>query len=339
MDGALCRPLGGSQLHPDLPVSRIGSPPGRCAACGGEEGRKLAAIDHITGEQFEVLVCSRCGLGRTDPAPDDLLRYYPIGYYGSGGIRFNPLVEAAIRTSRGARVAAVTRAHPAPGAVLDIGCGRGLMLSDLARRGWRTVGVEMSEAASRHAREVLGLDVRVGDLAGCEFPSASFDVVTLFHVLEHLPDPDAALAEARRVITPDGRLLVEVPNFGSLQSQLTGGKGFHLDAPRHLFHFTRAALLQLLGRAGFEPLGVATHSFEFGYFGMLQSLLNLATLRQNALYEMLKNRTARPPDAPGRDVAATLALLLPAGLVSLPLEAGAAAFGRGAVLRVLARPR
>jgi SAM-dependent methyltransferase len=320
-------------------VSRIGSPPGRCAACGGEEGRKLAAIDHITGEQFEVLVCSRCGLGRTDPAPDDLLRYYPIGYYGSGGIRFNPLVEAAIRTSRGARVAAVTRAHPAPGAVLDIGCGRGLMLSDLARRGWRTVGVEMSEAASRHAREVLGLDVRVGDLAGCEFPSASFDVVTLFHVLEHLPDPDAALAEARRVITPDGRLLVEVPNFGSLQSQLTGGKGFHLDAPRHLFHFTRAALLQLLGRAGFEPLGVATHSFEFGYFGMLQSLLNLATLRQNALYEMLKNRSARPPESLGRDVAATLTLILPAGIVSLPLEAAAAAFGRGAVLRVLARPR
>jgi len=236
-------------------------------------------------------------------------------------------------------VAAVTRAHPAPGAVLDIGCGRGLMLYGLARRGWRTVGVEMSEAASRHAREVLGLDVRVGDLAGCEFPSASFDVVTLFHVLEHLPDPDAALAEARRVITPDGRLLVEVPNFGSLQSQLTGGKGFHLDAPRHLFHFTRAALLQLLGRAGFEPLGVATHSFEFGYFGMLQSLLNVATLRQNALYEMLKNRSARPPESLGRDVAATLTLILPAGIVSLPLEAAAAAFGRGAVLRVLARPR
>ena len=320
-------------------MSRTGSLPGRCAACGGEEGRRLAAVDHITGERFEVVVCSRCGLGRTDPAPADLLRHYPTGYYGSGGIRFNPLVEAAIRTSRGARVAAVTRARAAPGAILDIGCGRGLMLYDLARRGWRTVGVEMSEAASRHAREVLGLDVRVGDLAGCKFPGASFDVVTLFHVLEHLPDPDNALSEARRVITPDGRLLVEVPNFGSLQSRLTGGKGFHVDAPRHLFHFTRASLVELLERAGFEPLGVATHSFEFGYFGMLQSLLNVATLRQNALYEMLKNRTARPPDAPGRDVAATLALLLPAGLVSLPLEAGAAAFGRGAVLRVLARPR
>jgi SAM-dependent methyltransferase len=320
-------------------VSRTGSLPGRCASCGGEEGRRLAAIDHITGEQFEVVVCSRCGLGRTEPAPADLVRYYPTGYYGTGGIRFNPLVESAIRTSRGARVAAVTRAHPAPGAILDVGCGRGLMLSDLARQGWRAVGVEMSEAASRHAREVLDLDVRVGDLAGCKFPSASFDVVTLFHVLEHLPDPEAALAEMRRVITPDGRLLVEVPNFASLQSRLAGGRGFHVDAPRHLFHFTRAALFGSLERAGFETLSVATHSFEFGYFGMLQSILNLATRRQNVLYEILKNRTARPPQSLGRDVAATLALLLPAGIVTLPLELTAAALGRGAVLRVLARPR
>jgi SAM-dependent methyltransferase len=320
-------------------VSRTASPPGRCASCGGEEGRRLTAVDHISGEAFELAVCSRCGLGRTDPAPADLLPYYPTGYYGSGGIRFNRVVEAAIRTSRSSRVAEVTRAHPEPGAILDVGCGRGLMLSELANRGWRAVGVEMSDVASRHAREVLGLDVRVGDLAGCEFPAASFDVVTLFHVLEHLPDPDAALAEARRVITARGWLLVEVPNFGSLQSRLAGGRGFHVDAPRHLFHFTRAALLQSLERAGFEPLRVATHSFEFGYYGMLQSLLNLATRRQNALYEMLKNRTARPPGSLGGDVAATLALLLPAGIVSLPLEAGAAAVGRGAVLRVLARPR
>jgi SAM-dependent methyltransferase len=320
-------------------VSQTGSLPGRCASCGGEEGRRLAATDHITGEMFEVVVCSRCGLGRTDPAPADLRRYYPTGYYGSGGIRFNPLVEAAIRTSRTSRVAEVTRAHPAPGAILDVGCGRGLMLSELAHRGWRAVGVEMSDAASRHAREVLGLDVRVGDLVGCKFPTASFDVVTLFHVLEHLPDPDSALAEVRRLITADGWLLVEVPNFGSLQSRLAGGRGFHVDAPRHLFHFTRAALLQSLERAGFEPIRVATHSFEFGYYGMLQSLLNRATRRQNGLYEMLKNRTARPPESLGGDVAATIALLLPAAIVSVPLEATAAALGRGAVLRVLARPR
>jgi SAM-dependent methyltransferase len=320
-------------------VSRTGSLPGRCSSCGGEEGRRLAAFDHISGERFDIAVCSSCGFGRTDPAPADLPRYYPTGYYGLGGIRFNPVIEAAIRTSRSARVAAVTRAHPAPGAILDVGCGRGLMLSDLAHRGWRAVGVEMSDAASRHAREVLGLDVRVGDLASCRFPSGSFNVVTLFHVLEHLPDPDSALAEVRRVILPDGRLLLEVPNFGSLQSRIAGGRGFHVDAPRHLFHFTRAALLRSLERAGFETLSVATHSFEFGYYGMLQSLLNVVTRRPNALYEMLKNRTARPPHSSGRDVAVSLALLLPAGIATVPLEAAAAALGQGAVLRVLARPR
>ena len=62
----------------------------RCASCGGEEGRRLAATDPITGEAFEIAVCSSCGRGRTEPAPGpaELGRYYPTGYYGSGGIRF-----------------------------------------------------------------------------------------------------------------------------------------------------------------------------------------------------------------------------------------------------------
>jgi SAM-dependent methyltransferase len=312
----------------------------RCAGCGGEEKEaRVASTDPITGEPFEVAVCSSCGRGRTVPVPADLVHYYPTGYYGSGGIRFNPLVESAIRTSRAARVRLVLRAHPGAGAILDVGCGRGLMLAELARRGWRAVGVEMSEAASRHAAEQLGLDVKVGKLTDLALPAATFDVVCFFHVLEHLPDPDAALAEAHRLLKPSGRLLVEVPNFGSLQSRLAAGRGFHVDAPRHLFHFTRAALVAALDRAGFRSEQVRTHSFEFGYFGMLQSLLNLFTRRQNALYEMLKNRTARPPDSLGGDSAATLALLLPLGLASLPMEAVGAAAGRGAVLRVTARPR
>jgi SAM-dependent methyltransferase len=320
-------------------LSPTGAIAARCAWCGGEEQRLLSAVDHITGESFEIAVCSTCGRGRTEPAPADLLRYYPTGYYGFGGIRFNPLVESVISTSRQARVAAILRSHPEPGSVLDVGCGRGLMLADLARRGWRAVGVEMSDAASRHAREVLGLDVRVGDLADCRFEAGAFDVVCFFHVLEHLRDPGEALAEARRVIKPGGRLLIEVPNFGSFQSYLAGGRGFHVDAPRHLFHFTQASLLAALERASFEPAGVTTHSFEFGYFGMLQSLLNLVTRRQNVLYEMLKNRTARPPGSAGADSATTLALLLPLAAVTLPLEAIAALAGRGAVLRVVARPR
>jgi SAM-dependent methyltransferase len=312
----------------------------RCAACGGEErSDREPTFDPISGERFEVAVCSVCGLGRTVPAPADRRRHYPAGYYGSGGIRFNPLVEAAIRTSRAARARMVLRAHPGTGAILDVGCGRGLMLAELARRGWRAVGVEMSEPASRHAREVLGLDVRVGELTSLGLAADSFDVVTFFHVLEHLPDPGAALAEARRLLRSTGRLLVEVPNFGSLQSRLAGGRGFHVDAPRHLFHFTRAALRSALEGAGFEPGPVRTHSFEFGYFGMLQSLLNLFTRRQNALYEMLKNRTARPPDSLGADSVATLALLLPLGVASLPMEAAAALVGQGAVLRVTGRPR
>jgi SAM-dependent methyltransferase len=299
----------------------------------------VETVDHLTGEPFTVVVCAECGRGRTTPVPDDLSRYYPVEYYGAGGIRFNPLVEALVRAARSARARAVVRAHPSPGSVLDDGCGRGLMLAELAARGWRAVGVEASVAASRHAREVLGLDVRVGELAALRFPGASFDVVTLFHVLEHLVDPDSTLAEVRRLLAPNGRLLLEVPNLGSLQAGLGGGGWFHLDAPRHLHHFDRPSLLAALGRAGLTPVRVTTHSFEMGYFGLAQSLLNRATRRPNVLYAMLKNRAARPAGSSGREAAATLALMVPAAVVSVPLEAGAAALGRGGVLRVVARPR
>jgi 2-polyprenyl-3-methyl-5-hydroxy-6-metoxy-1,4-benzoquinol methylase len=269
---------------------------------------------------------------------DDSL-HYPVEYYGAGAIRFRPLVESLIARARSARARAVVRAHPTPGAVLDVGCGRGLMLADLAARGWRTVGVEASDVASAHAREVLGLDVRIGELADCRLPAGSFEVVTLFHVLEHLEDPDATLSEVHRLLAPDGRLLLEVPNLGSLQARLSGGAWFHLDAPRHLHHFDRRSLLAALDRAGFKVLRLTTHSFEMGYFAMAQSLLNRATGRPNVLYAMLKNRVARPVNLTRRQLATTLALLLPAGLASVLLEAAAAVTGRGAVVRVIAQPR
>jgi len=320
-------------------VSRSRAPVTACPACGGSEGRRLETVDHLNGEPFTVVICATCGRGRTTPVPADLSRHYPTEYYGEGGIRFNPAVEALVHWARSARARAVVRAHPAPGTVLDVGCGRGLMLAELAARGWQAVGVEATEAASEHARKVLGLEVKVGDLVECRLPARAFDVVTLFHVLEHLTDPDATLEEVRRLVAPDGRLLVEVPNLGSLQADLGGGGWFHLDAPRHLHHFDRPALLAALGRAGFEPLRVATHSFEMGYFGMAQSLLNRAAGRPNILYAMLKNRAARPAGSSWAESAKTAALLLPAGLASVPLEAAAAAFGRGGVLRVVARPR
>jgi SAM-dependent methyltransferase len=307
-----------------------------CPACGSTRAaQRLENTDHISGECFDILICGRCGLGRTDPAPDDLAPYYSSRYFGRGGVRFNPAMEGLVRLARDARAAAIARRRP-PGDVLDVGCGRGVMLGRLRERGWRPVGLEASAEASAHARETLALQVRVApELEDSGLHAASFDVVTLYHVLEHVADPFATLAHVRELLRPSGLLVVEVPNLDSLQARLARGRWFHLDTPRHLHHFGRRQLLEAARAAGFRIESLGTHSFEYGYFGMLQSLLNLVTRRMNVLYDLLKNTSARERRL---DADTTLSVLLtaPAAAVAIPLEALSAAAGRGAVLRLYA---
>jgi SAM-dependent methyltransferase len=267
--------------------------------------------------------------------PVDLERYYTRRYFGDGGLRFIAPIESLVRWTRAARAAAITRRRR-PGDVLDVGCGRGLMLARLRERGWHAAGVESSAEGSSHARVALALDVRVApDLGACDFASESFDAISFYHVLEHLPDPAGALSEARRLLRPGGLLVVEVPNFDSLQMRLSRGRWFHLDAPRHLFHFGRRRLVKAIATAGFEVESQSTHSFELGYFGMLQSLLNLATRRMNVLYDLLKNGESRERRL-DRDTTFSLLLAAPAALVAVLLEVVAAAAGLGGIVRVYA---
>jgi SAM-dependent methyltransferase len=140
-----------------------------------------------------------------------------------------------------------------PGRVLDVGCGDGDFLADLRRLGWEGYGTEFSEVACELTR-ARGINVRQGSLRSAGFPDRFFDVVTIWHVLEHLPEPAAELAEARRILRDDGLLVLEVPNSGCLTFQLCQERWWPLDIPRHLQHFTPATLARLLDRSGFTSL-------------------------------------------------------------------------------------
>jgi SAM-dependent methyltransferase len=137
-----------------------------------------------------------------------------------------------------------------PGRVLDIGCGNGDFLHSLKRRGWDAHGVEFSAKAAELARS-RGIDVHRGELRSAAYPASFFDVVTLWHVVEHLPDPLTELAEVRRILRDDGLLVVEVPNSDCLTRRLCGVRWRQFDVPRHLQHFTPLTLKQALTRAGF----------------------------------------------------------------------------------------
>src|SRR5262249_10576488 len=136
---------------------------------------------------------------------------------------------------------------------LDFGCGGGSYLRRMHGAGWQVVGLDVSAAAVERVRTDLGLPALAGTLPHPLLEPAGFDVVTMWHSLEHVHDPPAVLREGRRLLVPGGRLLVAVPNIDSLAFRWFGPAWYALDLPRHLTHFTPRTLTLMLQQAGFRP--------------------------------------------------------------------------------------
>jgi SAM-dependent methyltransferase len=207
-----------------------------------------------------------------------------------------------------------------PGKVLDIGCGRGLTLHALEQLGWQTRGCELSETSSRHAREVLGLDVACEGFRSELYADGEFDAVILWHVYEHLIDPRIVLRQLRRILRPGGVLALAVPNSDSWQAKLTKYGWFHLDLPRHYSHFAAPWLRQRFLECGFRPIDEFHGSFEQNPYGWIQSLLNAVGLRHNLLYDILRRASARTTKSPWREVPVQSLLSVLGMIVLLPFS-------------------
>jgi SAM-dependent methyltransferase len=244
------------------------------------------------GEEYRLVVCGGCGLLYTRPVPgtdelrslydEDYAPYYRAERQSKSGparaFSVKGLTTIFHRTTQWDRRLALRRRRP--GRILDIGCGSGDFLFSLKELGWEVYGTDSSPVGYGMA-EARGIHAHCGDLAGAHFPDAFFDAVTLWHVLEHVPDPLRQLAEVRRILKDDGTLIVEVPNRDSLTFSLCGEKWSCLDIPRHLQHFTAATLDAVLRKAGFTRVGrrrmhlwdftIAFYSF-FDAFGLRRRL-------------------------------------------------------------------
>jgi 2-polyprenyl-3-methyl-5-hydroxy-6-metoxy-1,4-benzoquinol methylase len=130
--------------------------------------------------------------------------------------------------------------------VLDIGCATGHLLAYFHVHGWRTRGLEISPETAAYAQEKLGIDVIVGDLPEVGLPAEAFDLITMYHLIEHLIDPRAYLSECRRILKPRGALFIETPNFDGLGARIQGPKWSHITPPEHLVYFDPWSLLNLV---------------------------------------------------------------------------------------------
>ncbi|MDH5781981.1 MAG: class I SAM-dependent methyltransferase, partial [Dehalococcoidia bacterium] len=266
-----------------------------CNLCGSKCTSLLfVAQDYISREYFNVVKCDVCGLVYTNPRPssEEIDKFYAQHYYGRQNLRFKALVEVPIRLFRRQRSRKILRLMDS-GRILDVGCGRGRMLDEFKRRGWETFGTELSEQAAGAAREEFGLNVRSIPLEDWGFEDKFFDAITLWHVLEHLPDPRGTLREVSRILKDDGLLVVSTPNFDSFQAKVSKEKWFHLDVPRHYYHFSTGTLTQMLESVGFRVWRQHLFSLEYDPFGLMQSLLNMLGGEPNFLYDLLKSDSGR----------------------------------------------
>jgi 2-polyprenyl-3-methyl-5-hydroxy-6-metoxy-1,4-benzoquinol methylase len=311
-----------------------------CPACGAHDARPRLSIE---GFPMRLVVCEGCGCGRLDPMPsdDEIAGLYPDAYYGEPGkAKFSAPVERLVRITGARHLRSLLSGVASGGRVLDVGCGRGVLLRVAAQAGFEAHGVEVSAAAAKGADAFAQIRIarRLSDAA---YPEGFFDAVIVWHVLEHLRDPRATLREIHRVLRPGGRLAVAVPNFASAQARWAGADWFHLDLPRHLHHFRLDGLERMLDSCGFAVESAHHFSLRQNPFGWIQSASNrVRPLPRNGLYTLLHHRdpTVPPPFTPAVRGALLLlgALLAPLALAASALEAVARS---GATVHVIARRR
>jgi SAM-dependent methyltransferase len=306
--------------------------------CGATDWRPhLAALpDYLSGEVFDLERCGSCGLVVTMPMPpaETMDRYYPPRYRTD-----RQKLTGGWRTRR--RAAMIEKHFPRGfrGRLLDLGCGTGAFAAEMQRRGWSVAVTELNDAVLADMRG-LGMEAKSPRDAEREgFARGKFDAITCWHVLEHVHEPLALAKWSREQMNAGGVFQATVPNLASRQAQRYGRNWFHLDVPRHLYHFTPATLRDLIDRAGLRVGATSTMALEYDVFGVVQSSLNRRCDRQNVLFERLTARENDPPSASARDVSLSYLQLPVLTILGLAHSLTAAAAGQGATLTVTCRAR
>jgi 2-polyprenyl-3-methyl-5-hydroxy-6-metoxy-1,4-benzoquinol methylase len=227
--------LPGAERHESVP----------CPCCGESRSRPALACDGL-----RFVRCAGCGVVYQNPRPvfEDLRDRYGeqyLSYELANEEAFFTLMRMGLRDIRFQELDL-----PRTRTFLDVGCATGMLIESMKGEGWDVLGVDICRPSAEYGKKHRGVDIIAGTLAEAALPDASCGVVHFSHLIEHLPDPRAFLAEVRRVLAPGGYAVITTPNIDGFQARLFGS-GWRSAIADHLVLFSRRTLGRLLEESGF----------------------------------------------------------------------------------------
>jgi len=279
----------------------------RCNLCGADDYAVVYAstVDEYTLADVDlyrqsdpnnlncrIVKCRQCGLVYANPRENtELLADIYRDVEDDAYLEQKPAKDASYRWN----IARLER-YVDRGRILDVGCGHGFFLSLLDPARWERLGIEPARAAARYGREQLGLDIREIFFREHDLPPATFDAVTMFHVLEHVADPKRDLRLAYDLLRPGGCIYVEFPDISSVLARWRKRRWWYV-MRFHTYYFNRATARRMLAQAGFVPVDVhqPVKTWSLGY---LAHKLRAYGSRYNSLEKFF--RAARLANLPVR---------------------------------------
>jgi 2-polyprenyl-3-methyl-5-hydroxy-6-metoxy-1,4-benzoquinol methylase len=232
----------------------------------------LSVKDHsVSGETFELYQDETLDMLITFPKPDEdeLNKYYESEDYISHTDARRSLFEKAYHFIKNIalknKLGYINAISPEKGNLLDIGAGTGDFLAVAKNGGWNTTGVEPNERAKKIAAQKGMCFLQNTD----SLQSHSFDIISMWHVLEHVPEPDLQIKELKRLLKPNGTIIIAVPNFNSFDAKHYGAFWAAYDVPRHLSHFSKTAIKLLFKKEGMELNKILPMKFDAFYVSLL----------------------------------------------------------------------
>jgi SAM-dependent methyltransferase len=256
-----------------------------CPVCGSETFDPfISGKDYfLTGESFEIVKCRTCGFRFTNPRPEpgELGKYYQSSEYISHSDSRQGLfatVYQQVRKYTLRQKYELINGFQPKGEILDIGCATGQFLNYMAERGWKATGIEPDDKTRNRAISEFGLQVFPEEhLTSISKPS--FNVITMWHVLEHVSDLNGRMKQIKDLLMPGGTLIIAVPNCNAKDAETYREFWAAYDLPRHLYHFAESDIKLLMENYGFKIVKTLPMRFDAFYVSLLSEKYKSGKMR------------------------------------------------------------